>query len=348
MRAPGAGVNLAGEVQGRKLLRMTPLTVIALAVGLVLLVSPFGVTSHFYSQASLSTLTPLLGVMVIVSTGQAFVIGTGGIDLSIPATITLMGSIVLKASSGHNNRLVTTLLLCLLACVVIGLVNGLLVEGLGLNALVVTLAVGQLVAGVTRLYRGQVLAFTDVPSKLVHAASANVAGVSYLLIVSLGVALLTTFFLQRVLFGRRLVASSATPKAAYLAGVKAKSYRIFAYVLASVTYGVGGVLAAAQIGTPDLTLGDPYLLTTVVAIVLGGAALSGGRVSPFATLLGAVFVTILDYDLRVKGLSAGTRLVVQGAVIAVGLSSVYGLRNLPRLRAVLPRRPAPAAAREGR
>jgi ribose transport system permease protein len=307
--------------------------VIAVAVAALLALSPFVVTSQFYSRASLSTLTPLLGIMIIVSIGQAFVIGTGGIDLSIPATMTLMGSIVLKASGGQNDQLAKTILLCLGACVVIGLVNGVLVEGFGLNALVVTLAVGQLVAGFTRLYRGQILAFTDVPPKLVDAASANVAGVSYLLIVAILFALLATVFLQRMVFGRRLVASSAAPRAAYLTGLRSQGYRILAYVIASVTYGIGGILAAAQIGVPDLTLGDPYLLTTIVAIVLGGAVLSGGRVSPVATLLGATFITVLDYDLRVLGYSAGTRLVVQGSVIALGLSLVYVLQNLSSVRA---------------
>jgi ribose transport system permease protein len=324
-------------------IRLTPLTVITFAVAVLLALSPLFVTSQFYSRASLSTLTPLLGIMIIVATGQAFVIGTGGIDLSVPATITLMGSIVLKASGGHNDQLASTLLLCLAACVVIGLVNGVLVEGLGLNALVVTLAVGQLVAGVTRLYRGQVLAFTDVPPKLVDAASANVAGVSYLLIVAFLFAVLATVFLQRIVFGRRLVASSAAPTTAYLAGLRGKGYRILAYVIASITYGIGGVLAAAQIGTPDLTLGDPYLLTTIVAVVLGGAVLSGGRVSPIATLLGATFITVLDYDLRILGYSAGTRLIVQGAVLALGLSLVYALQHLAELRAALVRRPVIAA-----
>jgi ribose transport system permease protein len=319
--------------------RLTPLTVIATAVAALLVISPLAVTDQFYSRASLSTLTPLLGIMIIVATGQAFVVGTGGIDLSIPATITLMGSIVLKASGGQNDQLAKTILICLAACVVIGFVNGLLVEGFGLNALVVTLAVGQLVAGFTRLYRGQILAFTDVPPQLVDAASANVAGVSYLLIVAVVVAVVATVFLQRVVFGRRLVASSAAPRAAYLAGLRGQGYRILAYVIASVTYGIGGVLAAAQIGVPDLTLGDPYLLATIVAIVLGGAALSGGRVSPMATLLGATFITLLDYDLRIRGYSAGTRLVVQGSVIALGLSLAYALQNVSALRAAISRRP---------
>jgi ribose transport system permease protein len=320
-------------------IRLTPLTVITVAVAALLIISPLAVTSLFYTRASLSTLTPLLAIMIVVATGQAFVIGTGGIDLSIPATITLMGSIVLKASGGHDNQVTKTILICLGACIVIGFVNGVLVEGFGLNALVVTLAVGQLVAGFTRLYRGQILAFTQVPPALVNAASARVAGVSYLLIGAVFFAVVTTVYLKRVVFGRRLVASSAAARAAYLAGLRGQGYRILAYVIASVTYGIGGILASAQIGVPDLTLGDPYLLTTVVAIVLGGAVLSGGRVSPVATLLGATFITVLDYDLRVLGYSAGTRLVVQGAVIALGLSLVYVLQNLSLVRATFRRRP---------
>jgi ribose transport system permease protein len=317
--------------------RVTPLWVISVAVVVLLLVSQFVVTSNFFTRGSLSTLTPLVGIMIIVATGQAFVISTGGIDLSVPAVITLMGSIVLKQSAEQSGQLAGALVLCAAACVVIGLANGLLIEGLRLNALVVTLAVGQLVAGATRLYRGDVLTFTNVPKNLASAAGADVGGVSYLLPIAVLVALLATLFLHRIVPGRRLVASSASQRAAFLAGLRASGYRILAYVIAALAYGVGGVLAAGQIGTPDLTLGDPYLLSSVVAVVLGGAVLTGGRVSPVATLLGATFITVLDYDLRVEGYSAGVRMVVQGVVLVLGLSFAFGLQNVSRIRRVLRR-----------
>jgi ribose transport system permease protein len=317
--------------------RATPMSVIGLAVVLLLLLSEFVVTHNFLQLGSLSVLTPLIGIMVIVATGQAFVMGTGGIDLSVAAVISLVGSIVLKQSLQRSDRLVGALLLCLAACVVVGLVNGVLIEALRLNALVVTLAVGQLVAGFTRLYRGDVLAITNVPKNLSQVAGAGVGGVSYLLLVSVIIAVLAALFLQRCVAGRRLVASSAAPGTASLAGLRASGYRILAYVLASCAYGVGGVLAAGQLGTPDLTLGDPYLLTSVVAVVLGGAALTGGRVSPVSTLLGAVFITVLDYDLRVRGYPAGVRLMAQGVVLVLALSLGFGLQYLPRIGQLLAR-----------
>jgi ribose transport system permease protein len=338
----GRAAETAKPDPQRLRLRVTPVWVIGIAVVLLLLVSQLVVTSNFFKLGSLSTLTPLVGIMIIVATGQAFVISTGGIDLSVPAVITLMGSIVLKQSAEQSGRLVGALALCAVACVAIGLVNGVLIEGLRLNALVVTLAVGQLVLGVTHLYRGDVLTFTNVPKNLSDAAGADFGGISYLLPIAVGVALLATLFLHRIVPGRRLVASSAAPRAAFLAGLRASGYRVLAYVIAALAYGVGGVLAAGQIGTPDLTLGDPYLLTSVVAVVLGGAVLTGGRVSPIATLLGATFITVLDYDLRVEGYSAGVRLVVQGVVLVLGLSFAFGLQNVSRIRQALRRSPPSA------
>jgi ribose transport system permease protein len=316
--------------------RVTATWVMGAVVVVLLLLSRLVVTNQFFSLGSLSTLTPLVGVMIIVATGQAFVISTGGIDLSVPATITLMGAILLKESEGQSSHLVGPLIACLVACVLIGLLNGLLVEGLRLSSLVVTLAVGQLVTGYTEIYRST--GFQHVPPNISTWASADVGGgVSYILVISVAFAILMTIFLHRFVVGRRLVASSAGVQPATLAGLYARGYRILAYVIAAVAYGIGGVLASGQIGTPNLTLGEPYLLTSIVAVVLGGAALIGGRVSPIATLLGAVFMVVLNFDLQVEGLSDGWRMVVQGGVLILGLTLIFTLRNVGVLRRV-PRR----------
>jgi ribose transport system permease protein len=92
---PGNGGLDASVIRTLREFRLTPVWVISAVVILLLLFSQFVVTSAFFSQGTLSTLTPLIGILVLVATGQAFVISTGGIDLSLPATMTLMGAIVL-------------------------------------------------------------------------------------------------------------------------------------------------------------------------------------------------------------------------------------------------------------
>ncbi|WP_125036920.1 ABC transporter permease [Nocardioides sp. LS1] len=275
-----------------------------------------------FSRASLSTLTPVIGVMVLIALGQAFIIGTGGIDLSIPATITLVGIIVLKSASGDNAALLKAIALALVVCLGIGLVNGLLVEVTRLDALVVTLATGQLIAGATRMYRGPVLAVSNVPSDLSDFSRKSVGQVSVILLVALAVAALVAIWLRYHTSGRRLAASSVARVAAENSGLAATRQRLVAWMTGSFIVGIGAVVLAGQIATPDLTLGAPYLLTPIVAVVLGGAAISGGRVRPGATALGALFLMLLEHILRVRGYSSGVALAFQGLVLGVGLTLV--------------------------
>lgn len=275
---------------------------------------------NLFGRGSLSTLTPFIGIMVLIALGQAFVIGTGGIDLSIPATVTLVGVIILKDAAGSDDALWGALLLCLVATVAIGLLNGLLVEVLRLNALVVTLATGQLIAGATRMYRGQGLAVTRVPERLSDFARSAVGNVSIILLIALAVAAVVALWLKFHTSGRRLSASSVARPAAEHAGLAATRQRMTAWVLATVLVGVGAVLLAGQINTPDLALGSPYLLTSIVAVVLGGASIAGGRVGVAATALGALFIVLLEHVLRVQGYSSGVGLLIQGLVLSVGLA----------------------------
>ena len=301
-RVPGQGILLAN---------------LALVfVGVVLL------DVNLFSRGSLSTLTPVVGVMMLIALGQAFIIGTGGIDLSIPSTVTLVGIIILKSANGEDGELIKAVLLAMAACFAIGLANGLLVEVTRLDALVVTLATGQLIAGATRMYRGPVLAVSVVPNRLSDFARSDVFQISIILILALVVLALVALWLKFHTSGRRLAASSVARAAAVNTGLAATRQRLTAWVVGTLIVGGGAVLLSGQISTPDLTLGSPYLLTPIVAVVLGGAAITGGRVRPAATALGAVFLMLLEHILRVRGYSSGVALAFQGLVLGVGLTLV--------------------------
>ena len=106
-------------------------------------------------------------------------------------------------------------------------------------------------------------------------------------------------------------------------GTTPRTIRVLAYLGATVLYGVGAVLLSGQLGSPDLTLGGPYQLASIVPVVLGGAILTGGRPDFIATGLGAVFISVLDYDLAVQGYSSGIQEIIQGLVLALGLTAVF-------------------------
>ena len=209
-RIPGQGILLAN--------------VALVLVGLLIL------DVHIFSRASLSTLTPTIGVMILMALGQAFIIGTGGIDLSIPSTTTLVGAIVLKEANGDNGALLAAVAMALVVCIGIGLVNGLLVEVTRLDALVVTLATGQLIAGVTRIYRGPVLSISTVPSDLSDFARSSVGNISIILILAIAVAALIALWMKFHTSGRRLAASSVARPAAENSGLAAARQRITAWM----------------------------------------------------------------------------------------------------------------------
>lgn len=316
-----------GAAPKRGFPKLTSFGLIAIADVLLIIFFQLVLGQDLLSPRTLSTLTPILGVMIIVAMAQAFVIGTGGIDLSLPSIITMMGIIILKQSNGEDASVWSAICLCAVACIVTGILNGVLVEVFGLNSLVTTLATGQLILGVTVLYRGNVLNTSQVPSALSDLARANLGGISLLLLVSLALAIGVAVFVRRFVAGRRLVASSASAQASLLAGLPNLRYRVTAWTISALLAGIGGVLLAGQLGSPDLTLGNPYLLSSIVVVVLGGAVLTGGRVSPMAVVLGAVFIVVLDHGLRVLGASEGLRTFVQGIILAVGLAGAGLLRR---------------------
>lgn len=277
------------------------------------------------SENSLSTVTPLAAILAIAAFGQTLVVMTGGIDLSIPAVITMVGIVLLKVSGGMDDNLVLAIVLVLVLPALIGLVNGVLVTLFGLNALVVTLAMGQLVLGITLWYRGALLSESEVPPSLASWAGEKVYVFSQFVFVALGLLILLTIALHRTPVGRRFVAAGTNPTAAAVAGVPVRRYQIGAYILAGLFYGLAGLLLASFVRSPGEDLGSPYLLATVVVVVLGGASLAGGPASFVATAGGVIFIALLNQLLRVKGLSTGYQVLTQGVVLALGMAFLAGI-----------------------
>ena len=120
-----------------------------LATGLLLVVAIIFAPETLSANSLSSAVLPFMTFLAVASLGEMLVIMTGGIDLSIPGTIVLVANVVVGVSSGEGSKLAVAIVLCLAFSALIGLVNGLLVGIVGLNALIVTLAVGQIVTGVT-------------------------------------------------------------------------------------------------------------------------------------------------------------------------------------------------------
>ncbi len=271
------------------------------------------------SATSIASILPFAAFLAIAAMGQALVVMARGIDLSVPAIVTLSSTVLLGTSGGAQGSVVTGTLWALLAAVAVGVVNGALVAWLRLNALIVTLSTGAIVAGLTLSYRNGLPAESGVPTALADFGGARWLGVSTAVWIAAGLVVVLTVLLRRTEAGRRFEAVGANPRAAYATGVEIRRHQAGAFVVAALLYGVVGVLLSAFIRNPTLDVGNPYLLAPIAAAVLGGTAISGGIGSMVAVTGAALFLVLLGQTLKVLGLETSWQMIFQGLAIALGM-----------------------------
>ncbi|HKC26974.1 MAG TPA: ABC transporter permease [Jatrophihabitans sp.] len=278
-----------------------------------------------FSKSGLLSVLVLAAVLGIACIGQTLAILIGGIDLSIPATIGLANVLVATLTLNHWSFPSICLVLFGLS-IVIGVVNGVLSSLFNLHPLVVTLGTGSIITG-------GILEHTHgntggvVPHFIVDAVSP--VGRSFGLpipasvLIWLVLAVLVLLIERRTTIGRRIFALGANPTAAPLSLVNPVVTRIVVYTVGAISACISGVLLAGFSGGASADIGQPYLFSTITAVVVGGTALIGGRGGYGRTIAGA-FITIEVQTLLI-GLKVGVSMqqVFLGLII-LALVATYG------------------------
>jgi ribose transport system permease protein len=282
--------------------------------------------------STILAIIPLAAFLAIAAAGQTLVMMARGIDLSIPAVVTLSSTVLLGFSGGREGALPVAIAGALLFALAIGAANGILVAVLQLNALIVTLAVSAIASGATLWYRDSLPAESRVPPGMAEWGDARFLGFNVSVWVAAALVVILTIALRKTPVGRRFCAVGANPRAAWIAGINVTLYESASYAIASLLYGIVGILLSAFIRNPTLKVGDPYLLAPIAAAVLGGTAISGGIGSMIAVAGAALFLTQLGQMLKMLGLSSALQFIIQGIAIAFGMA-VAGM-NFQRFTAL--------------
>jgi ribose transport system permease protein len=293
---------------------------------LVLFVVGGLVKSGFASGHSISTILVVASFTGYVATGQMFVILIGGIDLSIPWVLNAGAILLVTSSLGHDSSAAQAVLLTLGLGLGVGLVNGLGVGYLGISAVVMTLAMNGIMQGAALgLTNGLTCSrCTASTPPVVHKAVLGAPlGIPNDLLLWLGVTALVTFVLSATVFGRRVYALGNNEQASFLAGVNVKVVTVVLYMLSGLFAALAGITLTAYGGQPTLGLGDPYLLQSVAAVVIGGVSILGGRGLFLGAVAGAIILTTLVTLLQALNMPDYGRDIVYGAVI-LAILLLYG------------------------
>lgn len=306
-------------------------------LALVLIIAVFALLSDNYlDPGNLVTITKQVAFNAILALGMLMVILNGGIDLSVGSTVGLTGAVAGNLFRGLDLPLTQAIMFPQVWVIVVisvgvgalvGYANGLLISRLRLAPFIVTLGMLYVGRGLTEvLLNGQ-----NITNELrgqeglgntgfFEVFASRPLGLPISAWVMIALAVLASILLVRSPFGRWLYASGSNERAAELSGVPVTRVKTRIYVIAGTCAGIVGLLQIANISSATADLGQFYELNAIAAVVIGGAALSGGRGTVRGTIIGAFVIGFLANGLVIVGVSPFWQQVITGAVIILAVA----------------------------
>ena len=269
-------------------------------------------TDHFLELDTIRLQFVQVVPVAIVALGMALVIGTKGIDLSV-GSVMAISSALLAQYLGYGP--VPAILIGLTGAALVGVVNGWLVGWIGIQPIVATLAL--LVGG-----RGLALVIaqgrlTEIFDPTLGAiGSQRVFGIPIVVVIAVAVALVVAVIVARTTFGRYVVAIGGNPEASVVAGVPVRRTLLTVYVASALLAGLAGIIQTARLSASDPSfVGNLIELSAITAVVVGGTALSGGRVRILGTLAGAMLMQLIAATLISHNLPDSATRMIQALII---------------------------------
>jgi ribose transport system permease protein len=309
---------LWGELPAEWLRRLAPLLML---VGLSVVVGVLN--PRFFSWANASNIAEASAVPTIVGMALTLVVLTGSIDLSIEGNMGLVAVVVallVRNQRNDNDFGWLAIVLALLLGLVIGLLNGVLHARLRIPSFMATLGVWFSLLGVAYLlYGGNPVPIKDLGLRQV--AMGRIGGVPVIVLVALAVLGLCYFIQRWTKLGRYAYAIGGGESLAATAGVPVTRYKILIFAFAGVLIALAGVLNGFRLGAGSATVGRGMLFQSASAVVVGGTAITGGVGGMLNTLVGVLFITVLNNAVILLNINPFVELAVQGAVIVVAVAA---------------------------
>jgi rhamnose transport system permease protein len=334
---PPPAVEVPGRARARAAQRLVVGREAGIALALVLLVAVTTLTNpRFLSGQSVKDLLLAATILTVLAVGQAIVIITRNVDLSVGSILGLVAFATGKVFLAHPGAPIVVALLAGVALgALCGIVNGGLIALARVPALVVTLGTLYVFRGVDFSWAaGQQINAADMPRTFLRMGTETVLGVPVLALFAVAVLVGAAYHLRYHRSGRDLYAIGSNQAAARLHGIPVGRRVCTAFVISGALAGLAGVLYAARFGTLDADAGNGQELTVVASAVVGGVAISGGSGSVWGAGLGALLLTAIGSALPVLRIDPFWQQATVGALIlaAIALDRVLAARIAARLR----------------
>lgn len=302
--------------------------VLATVVLIYLTVHPRGLSS-FVVQSYANSATPL----ALAAVAQTFPVLTGGLDLSIGGIVALTNTLASELVQGPPLQVVAGIVIVLCVGAACGAFNGALITYGRIQPIIATLATGAIFSGLALFIRP--FPGGDLSVGLADIATGMIAGVFPICVAAIAILVwLASLLLSRTLTGKGIYAAGSAPHAATLSGLRIDRSIMAAYVMSGIFGALAGLFLGFQTLSGDATIGVPYTINSIAAVVIGGLSLRGGRGSLLSGVIGAFALRGISAVLLFSGSPPLAQPLFEGLVlvIAVCAASITLVRQPNRLK----------------
>ena len=310
----GRGSWLSAVARQRELSLLAIMFVLG---GMVSIAAP-----QFLTSSNLSQVAVQASIIAVAAVGEALVILTHNVDLSVEATIGLVAYAVARLLELKAVSPIEAMVIGVALGLVLGLVNGAVITLFKVPSIVATLGTLSIFRGIDYLVAGShQVPVAGLPGNFTSASSGSFLGLPIFVVIAFVIVLAGSALMRSTRFGRQLYAVGSNPEAAAVLGIRSRLVVFTAFALCGMLAGVAGVMWVIEYGTINGTAATGVVLSVVAAVVVGGVNIFGGSGSLAGAAIGALFLGFIANALILVGLSQFWLQAIYGLVILGAVSA---------------------------
>lgn len=296
---------------------------------LIILILGIGALSpkYFFTPDNFTQILLQSSVNILIAVGEFFAILIAGIDLSVGSVVALTGMISAKMMVSGVNPVVA-ILGGILVGVLLGAINGTLVNVTGLHPFIITL-------GTQSIFRGATLILSDArpvfgfPIGFTNTVAGWFIGIPIPVIIAIAIALLMAFFTTKTKAGRNIYALGGNKQSAWFSGINVKRHTLLVFVISGLCAGIAGVVLIARVGAAEPAAGTGFETFAIAAAIIGGTSFFGGKGKIFGVVMGGLIIGVINNGLNILAVPTYYQQIVMGALIigAVTLDTLFSKRK---------------------
>lgn len=274
--------------------------------------------SNFRTASNLLNVFLQVSNYAVLGAGMTFVIMTGGIDVSVGATMVVSAAVYAVTTQEKGVSEPVGLILMMIVAAIVGVINGVGVAYLQMPAFLVTLATQCMGRGLSLVLTGGV-SYRNLGVSFTVVSKYAILGIPLMVWIPIIMFVLGYLLLHRTIYGRKVMAIGGNANAAQVSGINVKRITMSTYIILGVVSGVAGFMTMSRLGSYYAAMGESMEFMVIAAVVIGGTSLAGGTGTMMGTVVGTLIIGVINNALNLFGVNADWQQVARGIVIFIAV-----------------------------